>query len=272
MLRWNDARKYLSYFVPPTGAEKGRFVMISPEGKVIGERVIRQDPAVYGIRGVERFDWLPDGRARVDGSTNPRSCQMFDLDPDTNEESNWQFGACGSFVISPDGQRTAELGAVAQTDEEHRYNTVDIDSQAVRGLGATAVYRGDGHPVFVLAGPVWSPDSKAVAVLESRADTGAVAVVIVRPDRTISRIPLPKRTFVQHEIDWPGEVVVVSAIGDPVVIDPVAASIVPLTAEITKQVQARSDARAAAEAHRSAIQSRIGQLGASEGVELTNWP
>src|SRR5262249_5372042 len=117
------------------------------------------DPPTEGLRFVEQLDWVNSTKIRVGGSMNPRNCELFDLDVETGRESNWQMGACGSFVWSPDGKHVAYRGLLAMGPEDEQDDTIEIDDEKV-------VYAGGGQRINVSGSIKWSADSKTVAFLE----------------------------------------------------------------------------------------------------------
>jgi hypothetical protein len=141
-LRWDGHRSRISYLVPREHGESGEMAIIvelDAAGNVVMEAPIPHDE---GYRFLEDFEWLPNGKARLGGSANPRSCTLMDLDPQTGQISNGQVGKCNSFVRSPDDKHTAGLGPLPQTDDDHSVDVVDIDSHMFASLTSLALYRG----------------------------------------------------------------------------------------------------------------------------------
>lgn len=131
MLRWDAYRGTISYLVPRAHGESGEMAIIvelDASGNVVLEAPIPHDDE---MRFVEDFEWLPNGNARLGGSVNPRNCVLMDLEPQTGKVTNGRDGKCSSFVRSPDDKHTVELGVIPQTDDDHRFDSVDFDSPRI---------------------------------------------------------------------------------------------------------------------------------------------
>ncbi len=290
-LRWDAVHGRFGFLTDPTGGELSRFVTMDLAGKILAEAAIRPptNPPTQGMRFVESLEWLPNGKIRLGGSVNPWNCEQFDQDPATGKTSNGVFGKCGSFVPSPDGKHMAKLDTVAQSDDEHAFDTVLVDegpSSVHRSSSiATVSYWGDSHlqGIFVLAGPAWSPDSKEIAVIERRSSDQQFAVVIftpadkpgeeAEPQGRVRSFWIPAATVEDPSwpsLQWIGSKVVAGQ-GDRSVsvdsLDPRALSLAAtsdLKVELARRERARTDA--AASAVRTAAMVR--QLGGSEGLQL----
>jgi hypothetical protein len=265
-LRWDGYRSRISYLVPRAHGESSEMAVIvelDPAGNIVLEAPIPHDDS---MRFVEDFQWLPNGKARLGGSVNPRNCVMVDLDPQTGEETNAQAGKCNSFVRSPDDRHTAELGPLPQTDDAHRFDVVDIDSHMFASLTSLALYRGGGYDVFVPAGPVWSPDSQLVVFLEKRAETGEAGVVFLTLGGAVTRVPVPRSVLDEPAITWVGSSVVVGKGDNAVQIDPETKQILPVAPETSGEITRRAAATREKQAARANLDARIRQLGGREGI------
>ena len=86
-LRWDGHGSRISYFV---GGEQGEhskktiIVELDKAGNVVMEAPVPDD---VNMRFVEDFKWLPNGKARLGGSMNPRNCILEDLDPATGGDN-----------------------------------------------------------------------------------------------------------------------------------------------------------------------------------------
>lgn len=261
-LRWDPYRTKISYLVHGTGDEMARIVEVDPKGNKTMEVPIPHDE---GMRFVEDFDWLPNGKARLGGSANPRNCILEDLDPQTGEVTNGQAGKCNSFARSPDDMHIAELGLMNMTDDEHAFDTVDIDSQGFRTLRRD-LYVGGGHEVFIPAGPIWSPDSQSVVFLEKRSDTSEAGVVFLTLGGIATRVAVPALVLDNPSIAWIGSKVVVGEGNKAVQIDPVTKQVSAITSDISDENARRVNARKAVEAERTTVDDLVKRMGGREGI------
>ncbi len=274
MLRWDAARNRLAYFVHPVGGEKARLVVIGIGGNTIAEAVIRppSNPPTEGMRGVEQLEWLANGKAWIGGSINPSNCEMFDFDIQTAEESNWVFGKCGSFGRSPDGKHIAKLGAGNHfVPEDQRFDAVVLDQEDLPAdLKAPGryLYTGGAYKVFVLAGPVWSPDSRNIVVLEKRAATGEAAAVILTLDGSATRIPVAP-SFLDHpSIRWLGGKIIVGNANDSIQIEPTTRKVTGLAPEMSDQLSRVAQSEQNTRANRSHAETVVRRLGGSDPILL----
>jgi len=260
-----------------------RFVVIDLTGKVLADIPIRPatDPPRGAMRFVEHLEWLPDGKIRVDGSLNPCNCEQFDLDLATGEESNWVGGECGTFRPSPDGKHMAKREVVCPAEESHAFNRVVVDERPdpASPIHATATvsYFGEGDPdgihdgILVLAGPVWSPDSRSVAVIEKRASTGEVALTILPLAGGVHRVPIPTPSgkLDDASLNWFGSKVVVGRGVNAIAIDSATRRFDVITPEISDRLKRSARARDDAEATRKRVEAVVRQLGGREGIVLS---
>ena len=268
MLRWDGYRNRISYLVAGEHGEAGEkaiIVELDAGGNAVMEAPIPQD---VNMRFVEDFDWQPNGKARLGGSMNPRNCILEDLDPANGIITNWQAGECGSFVRSPDGNHTAELGPTAQTDDEHRFEVVDIDSRMFASLASKALYRGGGQEVFIPGGPVWSPDSQSVVFLEKRAGTGEAAIIFLTLDGVAARVPVPAFVLDHPMISWVGSKVVVGEGANALEIDAVTKQTSAVTSNTSDEISRNASTKRQAEAVRANVDDLVKRLGGREGILL----
>lgn len=291
-LRWDAANQRLGFLADATGEEMIRFVVLDLTGKVLADVAIRPptDPPTSGMRFVEDLEWLGAGKIRVGGSINPRNCEQFDLDIRTGQESNWHAGKCSSFAESPDGKHTAHCDTVPQTDDEHRFDSILVDERNVKGSVfsvATVRYWGEDPGIFILAGPVWSPDSKHIAVIEKRASNQEAALVILTPAASpgkgaqgeVRRIPIPselaERPFesgsYQPSLRWLGSKLVAGHGARAVAVDAGdphsrAAAVGP---QVRDQLTRLEGVRRDTEAARKRVEEVVKKLGGREGVLLS---
>jgi hypothetical protein len=259
-LTWDSSRKYFSYLVRPFNDEIARGVVVDSTGKKVSEFSIRPANRIGGsllFRFVDEVTWTSDGKLRVWGSVNPSNCEMFDLDIMTGGESNEQFWKCDTFFLSPDGKHTAALRPVAHFSSEPRYDGVSLDNN-----DAFTAY--NSKRMFLPAGPVWSPDSKQLAVLEQDGLTGEAAVTILLLDGTYTRIPIPVSILEHPAIAWVGTRVVAGEGSDSVQIDSVTKRLGPMTFDVADditRVGTEQRQREAAKEHVDAVVKKLGGQG-----------
>lgn len=264
-LRWDGYRGRISYLVPREHGESGEMAIIvelDAAGNVVMEAPIPHDDA---MRFVEDFEWLPNGKAQQGGSANPRNCTLGDLDPQTGEITNGQVGKCNPFVRSPDDKHTAELGLMNITDDEHSFDTVDIDSQGFTNLRRD-LYVGGGYDIFIPAVPVWSPDSQLVVFLEKRAETGDAGVVFLNLAGAATRVPVPRSVLDRPAIAWVGSKVVAGEGDKAVQIDPATKQVGPVTSDASDEIARRTAAKREKQAARARLDARFRQLDGREGI------
>jgi len=261
VLRWLPDGQRLSYLVPDNSGAKARLVVMGLTGTVLKEVAIRPvtDPPTEGLRFIEELSWVTARKVRVAGSINPENCEMFDLDVETAQESNWQTGECGSFTASPDGKHIAYLDAM-ETDDERR-DSVGIDNDKV-------IYS-DGGRMAVLAGPAWSPDSSQVAILEKRADSGEFAVTTVSTGGHTDTIPIPKYLGDHPSLVFVDSRVVVRSATESVLVDPRNKSAGAVPDDMRSKLEQTDRARQGAADSEKDLERVIQRLGAREGVA---WP
>jgi hypothetical protein len=265
LLSWDSSRNYFSYLVPRVSGEMSRVVVIDGAGKQVSEISIRpagERESLGLFRGVEGVSWTQDGKLRVWGSINPSNCEMFDLDIATGRESHGHLWECGTFSLSPDGKHTAGLAPVQQfaTDEE-RFEIVSLDNKM-------RFYVHNSKPMFIPAGPAWSPDSQKVAVLEKDASTGEAAVTILLLDGTITRVPVPASILEHPAITWLGARVVAGEGADSVQVDSVTKRLGPVTFDVADEVTRTATERRQKKATQDQIDAVVKKLGGKEAILL----
>ena len=269
-LGWDRASQRLSYRVDPDTDEKARLAVIDLSGRVVSEVAIRPrtDPPTEGMRAVEGLTWTSEGKARIWGSINPTKCEMFDFDIVTRQKSNWQGGECGTFVASPDGKHIAELGpAFHFTPDEDLFEYLQIDNKEDFYPASE-----DSPKILVVAGPVWSPDSQMVALLEKRKIGDEAAVTIVSLTGAFTRVPVSLSILESPSLAWVGMKVVAGRRGvDELQIDSVTKRIGAATADITDELDRRKAAADSLEARHKRIQSLVEKLGGRVGIDLLGY-
>ena len=261
-LRWLPDGQWLSYQVEDTHGAKARLVVVDLAGKIAKEIPIRPetDPPTEGLRFVEDLSWVTARKVRVSGSVNPIRCEMFDLDIETAQESNWQMGECGSFIQSPDGKHFAYVEGTSGAEDERR-DSVGIDDDKVA--------YSDGGRMRVLAGPVWSKDSSGVAVLEKRAGSGELDVTTVSITGRSASTPVPQYLSENPSLVFVDTRVVVRSAKGTMLVDPRKKSAGVAPEDVRLKVEQADRARETAAEAKRKLEAVTRRLGAREGVA---WP
>jgi hypothetical protein len=258
-LRWLPDGGHLSYLVSDEHGALARLVITTFQGEISREVPIRPitDPPTEGMRFIEDISWLGSKTVRVEGSINPRNCEIFDFDPEERREFNWRAGACGSFVLSPDGTHTAYLGIQRQSPQEEQRDSVHIDDRVM--------YDGGGQ-IQVISGPTWARDSSKVATIERRADTGEVAVTTLTVTGGVVRVPLPQDLGDAFSLVLVDSQVVVRTSTALVAVDTAHKSLGALTDDLLGKLNAQDEMRQKAQQSKKVIDGIVREFGASEGV------
>jgi len=179
-LRWVPGGQRLSYRVRDENGALTRLVIIDLSGKITKEIPIEPvtDPPSERPRFIADIIWQTESKFRVIGSITNWNCETYDMDWQTGEGSNGQFGQCGDFVSSPDGKHTAYLSQTSGGRDEERYQGVQIDGggeESAQGTPGPILYQGPDKSVFrVISHLVWSEDSKRLAFLKKTVESGQV--------------------------------------------------------------------------------------------------
>jgi hypothetical protein len=230
-------------------------------GKIMKE--VPVPPPDEGFRVDDSFTWSSDHKVRINRSANPRNCGVFDLDIESMKISNWQIGACGSFITSPDGEHIAHLGLLAITPDEDRADSVEIDNEKI-------VYTGGGDRIRVLSRLIWSEDSKEIAFVERRVPSGELNVTVVSLAGHSDKTLLAALSWSEESvIGWVGTQVVVSAGGQPLLINHSQRRTEKATAEALAKVDGLRRVRQDAEQILINMQKLAQQYGAREAVAWT---
>jgi Tol biopolymer transport system component len=265
-LQWDPKWKRFSYFVRGD-RELAHLVVVDLTGRQLDVPIRPSTGTTAGfMRFVESSLWLPDGRLRVTGSINPSNCEQFDFDVATRQETNIQYGYCSGIVTSPDGAHTAEISPVNQfVAEAERYQILLLDNEDLYfGQSRTA-----DQAMFIVAGPVWAPDGKTIALLEKKAATGEGAVTFVKLDKSFLRIPAPRSVLDAKAISWVGGKVVVGVAGrEQFQIDPVTKHMSGVTADVLDALSRKASEQEAAAARRKRTAALVDRYGGKDGILL----
>jgi hypothetical protein len=265
-LRWLPSGQRISYLVEDDKGAMGRLVIADLAGKPLKEVPIRPitDPPTEGLRFIEDIDWVSDSKVRVEGSVNPRNCEVFDVDLGTAEESGDHMGACGSFAPSPDGKHFAALGLESYGPTGDLADSVEVDDDRIIYTGP----RPGG--VKILAGPVWSEDSARISVIERSNSTGAVALSILSLDGHVERTFVAENLPASLPLSWAGQVLIVGSGDQARSFDPSSKMIGAVSPEIAAVLRGRWEAASRVGLDKARIQKIVQALGGQEGVSWTD--
>jgi len=260
-LRWLPDGGHLSYMVEPKDGAMARLAIIDLRGRILKEVSIRPrtNPPIEVMRFVEDITWITARKIRVQGSVNPRNCEMFDLDIDTGKESNWQVGQCYSFVASPDDKHIAYLTGHPIVPDEELEDAVEMDDERV-------TYPDRNSSIRVLARPVWCPDSRRVAFIERQKLSGETALTILSVTSDFKKIGLPAHLAEGATIRWINSRIVVQSDRGSVLVDPDNTTMTM----VTPDVQPRLEQIVKTEQRTKNFETRVEDIrlkfGAREGV------
>ncbi len=164
--------------------------------KVIPFRPVGPIP-VGGMRYIENLEWVGQNRLALSGSVNPANCEYVVLDLDTSQEAVGGIGACGSFVLSPDGAHLASLAPPGiGVAEEDRPIGIQIDHRDV--------YTGNRRQIAFKSGIAWSADSSRVAIIGQDAASTARRVFVISREGARTEVPLSGDAADANQIRWLG--------------------------------------------------------------------
>jgi hypothetical protein len=263
-LQWLPDGRRLSYIVKGPERSKGRLVIVDETGVVVKEVTVLPNDPGDGIRFIESVEWVSATKVRLGGSANPRNWGQFDLDVETGEESNWQWGCCASFIASPDGKHIAYLGLLAMGPDEERADGVEMDHERVEYSGEGSLETRPG--IRVLAGPAWCEDSKNVVFLERTRGSAETAVTFLSVSGGFKRIPVPTYLADKPEIACANGRAVAGTGKAAVLVDPEISSPGNVTPEIKDLLTKRAEVEARRQRFRDMVDSVVKRLGGREGV------
>lgn len=155
------------------------FVM-QTDGKLVREILFR--PAEENLSGmwyVEKLAWISNQRLAASGSVNPSTGEYAVIDVETGKEVARYLVDGRVWAASPDGMHAAYVGSQPRfTPDEKRRPQFCIDDEC--GLFKPSPYRGGDVHLEFTSKPLWSDDSKAVAIIAEEYETKTERV-IVRP-------------------------------------------------------------------------------------------
>jgi hypothetical protein len=258
-LRWVPDGERLSYHVADPNGALVRLVIVDLKGEILKEIPIEpNDPEVWRPRFIQDIVWLTERKFRVFGSYNQWNYVTYDVDCETGAISNQLVGQ-GDFIDSPDGKNTAYLSETLGGPDEQRYETIEIE---VHALGPRvrdpAHYTGPDKGVFrVVAGPIWSEDSKRVALIEKMLTTDEAVLGFLSVDGRSDRVPLPSHFDSTATLTWLGDNLAVRDDTEMLVVNYRQKRLVRANAELVTKVEAQLQAKKQkAESHRALNQLR----------------
>jgi hypothetical protein len=166
-----------------------------------------------GIRGCEDWGWVDNARLFCEGTINPSSGIYLVFDARTGKELLERVG--NRFVWSPNRARLANFGNVPHfTDVEDKSDSLELQGKLVYPRA------GDTNQHWFRSLPVWSPDSRAVAVVDHRRRQNGFILVVVTAAGRASEYPLEWKTESEEwpapldfELRWDGPRIVVQSRG-----------------------------------------------------------
>jgi len=213
-LRWSPDGRALA-FRSPTDRTKalGSFHVISEDGKQVRQYLFRptQTP-IAGMNWLEDIRWMGNSRVLLQGGVNTNNCEAVLMDLTTGKEVNSFVGLCGGFVVSPDGAHvalTCAPGVFAHEDDWRQ--CLDIDANR-----AYTPLEAKGR---LMANPVWSPDSKSLAVLEHNIETKQKHIVIITPGVAPTLIPVTSNISMPATLHWMEKDLVLKSGADSYLVD-----------------------------------------------------
>jgi hypothetical protein len=168
----------------------------------------------------------------VFGSINPENCEIVEIDTTTGEEVAWDMGRCGGFAYSPDGKHLAKRAMAEMfVPEEDRTDGLQIDGEKVS-------YGGEGDSeIYIIAGPVWSSDSRNVAIIEKRKGTGELACTVVSVLGRVNRVPLKGLVFDAPSLRWGGSRIMIGDGADAILVDPNLKRVGSVTSDVADPIR-----------------------------------
>jgi hypothetical protein len=138
-----------------------------------------------GIRGCESWGWVDSKRVFCQGTVDPGNGFYLVFDARSGHELQELIGT--GFVWSPDRSRIADVG------DARELGTLTENSDSIEIQGKPVFPSGKDTDVhWCRSALVWSPDSRYIAVVDSRQKQGSVYLVVAGVNGIIF----------EHELDW----------------------------------------------------------------------
>jgi hypothetical protein len=189
---------------------QGNLVVVDQEsGKKIGDFLICPTiPGVgYATRFIEGVEWLTEDRIAAAGSINPSNEETFVFDANTGTEVMDYPDDAGGAVFSPNGEHAASL-----TGKPHFAS--DLGSEPELNIDNHRIYPRKGIHVTFLSNPVWSEDSRSVAVVVEDYQSKEKNIVFCGLEDGCNSAILPPSTSnldFRYQIQWSGELAYVTS-------------------------------------------------------------
>ena len=171
---------------------------------------VPSDPrvAVFGMRFVERVEWISDSKIAVSGSINPSTCEnvVFDLyTPSTSD--NFFDDECNA-AYSHDGLHAAYItGSPHFSPESSRERELTVNGRRV--------FPERGTQVKFITDPMWNKDSQTLAIVATEEKTKTSNIVMWRSkgEPTIIPFPMEEEAFRNGKADlfWNGQDLVLTS-------------------------------------------------------------
>ena len=171
------------------GQERERIVVYTSVGvrvAVASVWTVQPDGAIRaGIRGCERWGWVDAARVFCEGTINPSTSIYLVFDASTGRELDEGIG--GRFTWSPDRKHLANHGNVPHFSSwEEKSDSLEVDGKEVYPNDEEGKKR---H--WFLTDPVWSIDSRRVAVVDYERTSKRLFLVVRPLAAKATEYPLP---------------------------------------------------------------------------------
>ncbi len=200
---WSNDGTHIAYIEKrPDTADLAKLVVIDTQGQVMSTAPIK--PVVSGevrsgMRYVESVQWITPSRIVVAGSVNPTTTEynIVDVGSGSTVKEFFDDGSGASF--SPDGLHYAYVtGAPHFTPASERRPTLKVDGKSVSIATRS--------PLEFVDVPVWSPDSRFVAVLVKYAANQGYSIAVAQPSVTAAALAkLPFEDSAPASVYWAGD-------------------------------------------------------------------
>ena len=120
--------------------------------------------------------------------------------------------------------------------------------------------------MLVLSGPVWSHDSSAVAVLEKRIDSGALALTTVSTKGRTATVRVPRHLQEDASLTFVESNVVVRSTGGSLLVDPPGKTVGPVPDDIRRIPEQADQLRQRTAESRKNLERVLRRLEAREGA------
>jgi hypothetical protein len=127
-----------------------------------------------------------------------------------------------------------------------------------------------GLPLHVESGPVWSGDSRRVAILERQLGSGRMALTILSASGGVATVPVPDSARESSSLAWLDGRVAVGAGPAALVVDPSSGTCAGLDSESSRALEEVAAAGQTDRDNRRVVEEVLRRLGAREGVARPN--